>query len=98
MTPAPAPLPPSRYDWDDWSESKHGWDSDTGAPGILHFASAVSTWVWMQQRPISVAEAAATFNVDPARVVEAMDEGVHLTFLSGPRDDFAKLMIEHDGE
>jgi len=95
---APAPLPPKRYHWEEWSDDEYGWNSDTGAPGIVQFASAVSTWACMQRRPVSVAEAASVFNVDPVRVEQAMDEGVHMTFLTGPRDDFSKLMIEHDGE
>jgi hypothetical protein len=46
---------------------------------------------------MSVAEAARVFNVDPARVIEAVE--IHSwMYLSGPHDDYTRLMIEHDGE
>lgn len=85
--------------FDTWNEDDPmAWDHDTGAPGLHLFAGAVQVWSVMQDRPTSVAEAAMTFNVEPCRIVEAVEDGHYWMYLSGPRDDFARLMIEHEGE
>lgn len=86
-----------RYDWETWSEQIDEWDQETGAPGIIQLGSAIQLWGLFQNRPASVADAAAAFNCDPARVIEAVEEH-WWTYLDGPRDDYSRLMIEHDGE
>lgn len=89
-----------RYDWDEWSDEPDHWNSNTGAPGIWQLQHAVQLWSIFQNRPTSVREAAEAFNVDPHRIIEAIDEGNKFTpvYLDGPRDDIGLLLIEHDGE
>lgn len=60
------------------------------------FANALSVWSFMQQRPVSVAEAAATFNVTPLMVAAAVEGHPYLLHSGdgGPATTF----IEHDGE
>lgn len=75
-------------------------DHESGEAGftLTQFANALQTWSFMQQgRPTSVAEAASVFNTDAATVIEAV-ESHHWMFLTGPRDAYDRLMIEHDGE
>ena len=88
-----------RYDWDQWSEDDARWDTDTGAPGKLMLWRAIQVWSLMQNRPTSIADAAAAFNCDGLRIIEAID-GLqsYYMYLSGPRDDWKLLLIEHDGE
>lgn len=45
----------------------------------------------------SVAEVARWTNQHPTRVIEAVGAGLYM-YLSGDRDDFERLFIEHDGE
>lgn len=86
-----------RFTFDDWSKGD-SWDHDTGAPEIHEFANAVQHWAIFQNREkVTVAEAAAAFNCDPARIVEAVDVH-HWMYRTGPDDDFTKMFIEHEGE
>lgn len=86
-----------RFDWEKWSPDGDRFDTSTGAPGIFQLANAIQLWSIFQQRPTSVADAAAAFNCDPARVIEAVEEAYWM-YLQGPRDNHAQLMIEHEGE
>lgn len=74
-----------------------GWDQNTGRPGKDLFGNAVQVWSILQERPTSVAEAATAFNCDPMMIVEAVRDHYWM-MLSGPTDDFAKCIIEHEGE
>lgn len=76
------------------------WDHDTGKPGIQLFANAVQVWAISNAnagRPSNVAAAAAAFAVEPMMIVKAVDAHYWM-FLSGPDDDFTKMLIEHEGE
>lgn len=79
---------PTRFDIED--------DGD-GKPGIVQFGNALQVWSVMQERPTSVAEAAVAFNCEPLMIIEAVNDH-NWMLLTGPDDDFTKLMIEHDGE
>lgn len=79
--------------WDD----REMWDSETGKPGIILFANAVQVWAVLQEGDVSVSRAATAFNVLPAMIVAAVKSHAWM-FLTGPRDDFDKLLIEHEGE
>lgn len=72
------------YTFAEWADDRTGWDTETGAPGIISFGEAVQIWAVMQDRArITVAEAAATFNVDARRVAEAVHAHPWM-FLMGP--------------
>lgn len=78
---------------DRWSDE--GWES--GAPSLEMMTTALQVWSFLQQRPTSVAEAARVFNIEARRIVEAVNDNYWM-FLRGPANDFAQLMIEHEGE
>ena len=67
-----------------------GWNHDTGQPGIALFGNAVQVWAVAQNRPVTVDEAALTFNVAPELIRQAVEEHGWM-YLRGDR-------IEHDGE
>lgn len=92
--------------WGDWrktgewaDDDEVTWNSETGAPTKMHFANAIQVWSVLQSGEgwHTVAEAAAVFNVPPARVVEAVAEHPWMC-IAGPQDDYSKMTIEHDGE
>lgn len=85
------------FSFDNWAEEADGWDTETGAPGIILFGDALQVWSISQNHPVSVADAARAFNISPARIVEAVEDH-HWMLLVGPRHDYERLMIEHDGE
>lgn len=71
-----------------------------GEVGLSHvqFASALSCWAWMQQRDVTVAEAANVFNTTPEIVVEAVNAHPRM-FLEGAEGAGPELQfIAHDGE
>lgn len=85
-----------------------GWDLKTGKVCIALFAGAVQVWSLHQKAPVSVADAMRAFNVEPGMIVEAVRWHAWM-FLMGPGglvgdeapiaiDDYAKLIIEHEGE
>lgn len=79
--------------WDD----REVWDTETGKPGVVLFSNALQVWAVMQKGEVSVRAAATAFNVDPVMIVGAVKSHAWM-FMTGPRDDFDRLMIEHEGE
>lgn len=69
----------------------------SGRPGVGLFGRAVQVWASMQDGEVSVRDASKAFNCDDQMIVEAVAQHYWM-FLSGPEDDFTKLMIEHEGE
>lgn len=67
-----------------------------GLPAIDVVANAIQFWATRRDNA-TVADAAAAFNADPRMVIAAVDWH-YAMFLSGPRDDYSKLIIEHEGE
>lgn len=81
-----------------WGAEDDTWNLETGHhPGIHLVANAIQAWACFQEGPTSVADAARVFNIEPIRVIEAI-EAHYWMFLEGPRDDYTHLMIEHEGE
>lgn len=70
---------------------------ETGQPGIFLFANALQVWAIRQDHLVSVAEAAVAFRCPPLAIMEAVDRHAWM-FLSGPDDDYSRLLIEHEGE
>ena len=69
----------------------HGWNHDTGMPGIALFANAVQIWAIAQNRDITVNDAAMSFNVAPDLIRQAADW--HYWMSVGAGD-----IIKHEGE
>lgn len=90
--------PEEPYAWDDWADDGTDWDAETGAPSKPHFAGVVQTYALMQQRDhVTVEEIATALNVQPRRVIEAV-EWHYWMFLEGPDDQPLKQWIYHEGE
>lgn len=84
-----------RYRIERWSPDPIGWQR--GAPGIIKVGMAIEAWAILQERDISVAEAARVFNIDADRVVEAVLAHPRMG-VQGPSDDHARLFLVLDGE
>ena len=65
-----------------------GWNH--GQPGIALFGNAIQVWSFAQNRPVTVDEAALTFNVAPELIRQAVESHGWM-YLCGD-------LIEHDGE
>ncbi len=66
---------------------------------MRRFGEALITWVAMQDRPdVTVAEAAATWNITPAIVLLALDETYWAYAVPPQCDDPGKQIIELEGE
>lgn len=96
---------PEVWKWAKWSDNEDCWNAedDELAPGIMQLAKAVAVWATGQMyadREVTVGEAATVFNVEPARVAEAIKEtAAHLMYLDGdPDGDVSALKIDFDGE
>ena len=85
-----------KHEWR-WAPDEDGWDTDDGAVGIGLFSRAIQVWSAMQDHPTTVADAVAVFHVPPSAIIEAVEYHPWI-FLSGPDDDFSKMVIDHDGE
>ena len=60
---------------------------------------AIQVWSALQNQfgETPVAACATALNVPPPEIIRAVEDHPWM-FLSGPRDDLMKLMIEHDGD
>lgn len=89
------------------ADDEDGWDQENALIGVMTFANAVQVWSIYQsgvggttqerRGATSVRQAATAFNVPPAMIIGAV-KAHHWMFLTGPRDDYDKLIIEHEGE
>lgn len=86
-----------RYDFDAWAPSGDGWDQETGAPDISYFGNAIQVWAIFQNRTVTVAEAALTFNCTPDRIRQAIKAHRYM-YLRGDPAKPLEQKIEHDGE
>jgi hypothetical protein len=95
--PPPAPL-------EGWGRDDYGFAD--GVPGAALGGSAVQVWAILQGRKVTVAEAAAAFNLDPRLVLEAVaanpwlyaaEDGAPIHGAPSGLDP-SRLTIEHDGE
>lgn len=72
------------------------WCTDTGRPGLGLVAISLQFYS-VQNYPCSVAQVATAFKMKAEDVVAAVEDHPWM-YVHGPRDDFSRLMIEHDGE
>lgn len=71
-------------------------DADVGITR-QQLAIAVSTWAWMQERRVTVADAMTAFNTTAEIIRQAVDDGAW-TFLEIEGDGPTHEFIEQDGE
>ena len=79
-----------------WARDDFSSDSDGEGVSMGDFAAALSIWAWMNQRDVTVAEAALAFNTSPDLVIEVVKQSESMFF-----DDEAAStasVIEFDGE
>lgn len=82
-------------DPDKWGD--FGWDHETGAPTLALMGNSIQTWALLQNRRITVADAAAAFCVPASTIREAVQDHSWMLVV-GPDDQPDKQTIEHDGE
>ena len=66
-------------------------DDGSGNPGVILFGNAVQVWAVLQDRIVTVNEAALTFNAEPSLVRQAIEESAWM--FVGENDT-----IQHEGE
>lgn len=76
------------------SHEHDGWDQETGQPTSVHFGNALQVWAVLQDRDVTVAEAAVTFNTTPDLIRSAVEDHCWM-LLDGEGD---QATIQHDGE
>lgn len=83
-----------------FGEDDHSWNADTDCnPGICLVALAIQVWAVCRAAigiSSSIGEAAMTFNLPMAMIVQAVEHHQFM-HLEGPADDPAST-IGHDGE
>jgi hypothetical protein len=72
-------------------------DDDEAGVFIDGLGRALVTFCAMQERAVTVAEAAMAFNTNPEVIREAVENAIWITVF-GPDDDPTKQTIELDGE
>lgn len=81
---------------DEIEDHEHGYHED-GRPTLCTLSAAIQCWSGLQGvRPVTVGEAATTFNLTPARIVEAVEWHPWM-FLAGEGPAVDQI-IEHEGE
>lgn len=66
-----------------------------GRPTLITLGNALLCWISLQHRPVSVPEAAITFNLPPAKIDEAVE--FHPFLLLGGTSQTGERLIEMDG-
>jgi hypothetical protein len=73
------------------ADDDDAWCLETGRPGIGLFANAVQIWALLQEREVTIAEAARAFNVPEAMIRTAVEWHPWMLIEAGD-------IIGHDGE
>lgn len=86
----------TQFGRDDTSWNVGAWnsgpeDDGSGNPGVILFGNAIQVWAVLQDRVVTVNEAALTFNADPRLVRQAIEESAWM--FVGEHDS-----IQHEGE
>jgi len=93
------------FQFDDWARDENGdyafeFDATDGKPSVYQMAGEIMSWVLFQNRlGVTVAEAAAAWNLPAHRIAEAIKlaDNPYIS-LSSEGDDYTKVTIELDGE
>ncbi len=83
---------------DDWNLDLDLGHADYGKPGVGIVASAISVWASLQERRVTVGDAAATFRMPAAAVVQCVDHHPWMYFVGVKETPIEHLVIEHEGE
>ena len=81
---------------DKWTYDMFGVDVHGIGLELSDFSHAISIYVSMNMRPVSVADLIRAFNTDRASVLAAIAEGC-LLYVVGPHDDDSKRIVGVDG-
>lgn len=74
-----------------------GVDAEGIGTSMEDWASALSIWVLMQRRRVTVADAMLAFNATAALVLAGVEANYWMSTV-GPADDALKLILDIDGE
>lgn len=91
-------MPTKTFSFERFGREDDTWNIEIdGNPGVMLVARALHVWTTCQPGEVSVSDVTTAFRLPPSMVVEAVEAHPWM-LLVGPRDDFRRLMIEHDGE
>lgn len=79
-----------------WARDDFAGENDGDGVTMSDFTAALSVWAWMNQRDITVAEAALAFNVSPDLVIEVVEASESMFF--DDKTVTASSVIEFDGD
>lgn len=83
---------------DDWNLDLDLDDDDRGKPGVGIVASAVSVWSCLQNKTVTVGDAAAAFKMPAAAVAQCVEYHPWMYFVGDEATRLEDLVIEHEGE
>ena len=72
-------------------------EDDSAGISIDGLGRALVTWAAMQDKTVTVADAALAFNTTPDVIREAVEDAMWISVV-GPRDDPTKQTLELDGD
>jgi len=90
-------LTDQHFKFDAWADDAHGWDYQTGAPGIGLFGNTVQVWSVLQPEPVTVGDVVRAFSVRTRMVVEAIEAHPWMLLAGDPTRPVFQT-IEHDGD
>lgn len=82
---------------DDWNLDNID-SPDYGKPGVGIVASAVSVWACLQERSVSLGDAAAAFRMPVEAIAQCVEFHPWMYFVGDEKTPLEKLVIEHEGE
>lgn len=71
---------------------------DYGKPGVGIVASAVSVWATLQNKTVTIGDAASAFNMPAAAVAQCVEHHPWMYFVGDESTPLEQLVIEHEGE
>lgn len=83
---------------DDWNLDLDLDDPDYGKPGVGIVASAVSVWATLQNKSVTLGDAAEAFKMPVEAVAQCVEHHAWMYFIGDASTPLEKLVIEHEGE
>lgn len=83
---------------EDWNLDLDLDNEDYGKPGVGIVASAISVWSSLQNKSITLGEAAAAFSMPVEAVVQCVEYHPWMYFVGDEKTPLETFVIEHEGE
>jgi len=81
---------------DDWNLDSD--DDDYGKPGVGIVAEAISVWATLQNKPVTLGDAAHAFQMPVEAVAQCVEFHPWMFFVGDENTPIDQLIIEHEGE